>query len=228
MDSVYSRQRYIYDLTRKYYLFGRDSLVDNMRPSPGARVLEVGCGTARNLIRLAKRYPGRRLFGLDASAAMLDTAAKAVRRAGLEGQIALAHAYAEALSPALFGEDAPFDEIFFSYSLSMIPDWRQALSATTGALSPAGRVHVVDFGDLQNLPGPARAALLSWLRLFHVEPRAELLGALEGMIEKYERFELLTGRYAFILTTKAAGLAGTDFPVALRSQGADKTGFEGP
>ena len=27
MDRVYRRQRYIYDLTRKYYLFGRDRMI---------------------------------------------------------------------------------------------------------------------------------------------------------------------------------------------------------
>ena len=50
MDRVYRRQRHIYDFTRKYYLFGRDRLIDAMQPKPGARILEVGCGTARNLI----------------------------------------------------------------------------------------------------------------------------------------------------------------------------------
>jgi S-adenosylmethionine-diacylgycerolhomoserine-N-methlytransferase len=98
MDSVYRRQRHIYDFTRKYYLFGRDRLIDTMQPKPDARILEVGCGTARNLIRLAKRYPGRSLFGLDASEAMLETATRAVERTRFGGQIRLARAYAEELS----------------------------------------------------------------------------------------------------------------------------------
>lgn len=228
MDSVYRRQRHIYDFTRKYYLFGRDGLIDAMQPKADARILEIGCGTARNLIRLANRYPGRRLFGLDASEAMLATASQALGRAGLRTSVGLAHAYAEELTPALFAESDPFDDIFFSYSLSMIPDWRQALNAACAALSPTGRIHVVDFGDLRNLPRPARRALLAWLRFFHVEPRVELLGALEGMAKKFERFELLTGRYAFALTSTAMGLADLDFSVALRSQAADKTPVEAP
>ena len=30
MDSVYRRQRHIYDLTRKYFLFGRDTLIEGL------------------------------------------------------------------------------------------------------------------------------------------------------------------------------------------------------
>ena len=223
MDSVYRRQRHIYDFTRKYYLFGRDRLIDSMRPKPGARILEVGCGTARNLVRLADRYPGRRLFGLDASEAMLRTAAQTIDRAGLRDRIGLVHGFAEDTSPAIFGEDAPFDDIVFSYSLSMIPDWKQALRAASGALAPAGRIHVVDFGDLAGLPAVIRSALLKWLHLFHVTPRDELLCALERNADKCEIFQILAGRYAFILRSSASGLSGLVFPVALRSQGADKT-----
>ena len=74
MDDVYRYQRYIYDFTRKYYLFGRDRLIKELSPKPDARIVEVGCGTARNLIKMSQRYPGRRFFGLDASEAMLETA----------------------------------------------------------------------------------------------------------------------------------------------------------
>ncbi|HEX4861498.1 MAG TPA: class I SAM-dependent methyltransferase, partial [Rhizomicrobium sp.] len=103
MDGVYRYQRHIYDFTRKYYLFGRDSLIDAMALDPGSRAVEVGCGTARNLIRMAKRYPDAQLFGLDASQAMLETAEGAIAKAGLKGRIGLSHGYAEALSPQSFG-----------------------------------------------------------------------------------------------------------------------------
>ena len=197
MDKVYRRQRYVYDFTRKYYLFGRDRLIRELALRPGERVVEVGCGTARNLIRIARRYPGAQLFGLDASQEMLKTASDAVRRAGLQTRIQLAHGYAEDLSPAMFGQSEAFDACLFSYSLSMIPDWKQALRAACGALAPTGRIHVVDFGDLAGLGGAGRALLLAWLGLFHVTPRAELLHALEQSASGSLR--LLPGRYAFVL-----------------------------
>jgi len=199
MDRVYRRQRYVYDLTRKYYLFGRDRLIRELALKPGDRLVEIGCGTARNLVKIARRYPQARLFGLDASQEMLKTAAETLHRAGLQDRITLAHAYAEDLSPATFGPAAPFDACVFSYSLSMIPDWRKALNAASGALSPAGHIHVVDFGDLMGLPGLPRALLLRWLALFHVAPRVELLQSFEHTQEV--SLSVLPLRYAFLLTT---------------------------
>ncbi len=168
-------------------------------------MVEIGCGTARNLIVLAKRYPDAHLFGLDASREMLKTAERAIAKARLSERIRLAHGYAEELTPALFGESAPFDDAVFSYSLSMIPDWRGALAQATNALAPDGRLHVVDFGDLNGLGTLVRAALLKWLGLFHVAPRSELLGQLERGADK-NSLRILPGRYAFILTAGRANL----------------------
>ena len=47
MDRMYRLQRYFYDATRKYYLLGRDRLLNEMDIQPGQHVLEAGCGTAR-------------------------------------------------------------------------------------------------------------------------------------------------------------------------------------
>ena len=71
--------------------------------APGARVLEVGCGTARNLVRIGRKYPQARLYGLDASSAMLTTAERSLMAAGLAERAKLVRAYAEDLSPGLFG-----------------------------------------------------------------------------------------------------------------------------
>ena len=204
MDGVYRLQRHVYDFTRKYYLFGRDALIDTLDLAAGARVVEIGCGTGRNLIRIARRYPEARLFGLDASQEMLKTAQSSVVRAGLEDRIVLAHGYAEALSPTLFGEERPFDRVVFSYSLSMIPDWNQALRAASGVLSEGGSIHIVDFADFRGLGALGAATINAWLRLFHVEPRRELIARLESLAQRNARdlkeiraFQALALRYAF-------------------------------
>ena len=209
MDEVYRHQRYFYDLTRKYYLFGRDRLITRLGLAPGARAIEIGCGTARNLIAIAKRYPDARLYGLDASSEMLKTAAEKINKSGLYGKIPLVEAYAENLSPALFGETDKFDAAIFSYSLSMIPDWRAAIRAAANSLGPAGRIHIVDFGDLEGLPGPFKAGLRRWLALFHVTPRAELLAVLEKLAAEKDdvNLQMLPGRYAFVLSGSGAALA---------------------
>jgi S-adenosylmethionine-diacylgycerolhomoserine-N-methlytransferase len=197
MDRIYRYQRHFYNLTRKYYLFGRDRMIGELRLSPDERLVEIGCGTARNLIAIAKRYPKARLFGLDASQEMLKTAECAVSRAGLSERIRLVHGLAENLTPATFGETAPFDRALFSYSLSMIPDWPGAIAAAASALASGGRLHVVDFGDFSGLGRLGKFLLLSWLKAFHVAPREELIRAFEG--GNIARMHLLPGRYAFLL-----------------------------
>jgi len=199
MDRVYRRQRHIYDFTRKYYLFGRDRLIGQLALKPSETLVEVGCGTARNLIAIARRYPGARLFGLDASEAMLETARAAVKKAGLDHRIVLAQGLAEELSPARFGIES-FDRVMFSYSLSMFPDWQSALATGFASLSPGGTVHVVDFGDLTGLGRIGRRVMLAWLRLFHVTPRVEFLAALEQVTRNQGGLSLLPGRYAFIFS----------------------------
>ena len=169
MDEVYRGQRHIYDFTRKYYLFGRDTLIEGLNAKPGMRVLEVACGTGRNLAKIGKAWPGVRLFGLDISAEMLKSARAAV---GDEARLGEGDACSFDAS-ALLGE-AQFDRIVLSYSLSMIPDWEGALKHAAGLLAPGGELHVVDFGDLGGLPGPFARMLRAWLAKFHVAPRADM------------------------------------------------------
>jgi S-adenosylmethionine-diacylgycerolhomoserine-N-methlytransferase len=169
MDEVYRGQRHIYDFTRKYYLFGRDTLIAGLAARPGMRVLEVACGTGRNLAKVGKAWPGVRLFGLDISAEMLKSARAAV---GSEARLGQGDACAfDAVE--LLGERA-FERIVLSYSLSMIPDWQGALDHAAGQLAPGGSLHVVDFGDLRGLPAPFQTLLTRWLAKFHVEPRTAL------------------------------------------------------
>ena len=209
MDKVYRYQRHIYNLTRKYYLLGRDRLVRELNLRDGESVVEVGCGTARNLIKIARAYPGAQLYGLDASAEMLRTANEAAARAGLSERILLKHALAEEMTPALFARDEAFDHAVFSYSLSMIPDWRGALLAAAKCVGPEGKVHVVDFGDLKGLWTPLAQILRAWLRLFHVAPRDELLAEVERAVKRSGDYSLyvLPGRYAFVLRASPAAIA---------------------
>jgi S-adenosylmethionine-diacylgycerolhomoserine-N-methlytransferase len=174
MDAIYRSQRHFYDLTRKYYLLGRDRLINRLAPPPGGTVLEVGCGTGRNLILAARRWPNARFYGLDISEAMLETARANVAKAGLTDKISFAAADATAFDPqALFGI-GDFDRIFQSYTLSMIPDWQGAVREGVRHLAPTGQLHIVDFGQQEGLLKTFRAVLWAWLAKFHVEPRAAL------------------------------------------------------
>jgi S-adenosylmethionine-diacylgycerolhomoserine-N-methlytransferase len=174
MNRMYRRQRHIYDATRRYYLLGRDQLIAGLQPATGDSVLEIGCGTGRNLVLAARLHPDARFFGIDVSTEMLTSAISSISRRGLTNRIRVAHGDAAAFDPRnLFGVRS-FDHVFVSYSLSMIPEWRRVIHAATSHLKSGGRLHIVDFGNQERLPAAARMLLLRWLAVFDVAPRDDL------------------------------------------------------
>ena len=210
MERMYRPQLLIYDLTRKYYLLGRDAVIASLDAMPGERLIDVGCGTGRNLEAIARRYPGVELFGVDAAAAMLETAEKRFGRHDLPAP-RLARATAEALDPeALFGIDGA-DHVLFSYSLSMMDDPRLALERAALALVPGGRLHVVDFGPMDGLPRPFAGLMRSWLARFEVHHRPEIAPTLRQLAQIHAgttRRRRLAGGYAEILQLE---LSATEF-----------------
>ena len=185
MDAIYRYQRHIYNASRKYYLLGRDRLIRDLDAGPDISVLEVGCGTGRNLIAAARRWPGARLHGFDISRAMLNTAQASVARQGLAQRVALAKADATDFERQHLWGQQSFDRIFLSYTLSMIPGWELALDEAARALSPGGTIHIVDFGQQEGLPAFWRDLLFAWLRRFDVSPRGDLRPVLEDLAVRH-------------------------------------------
>jgi S-adenosylmethionine-diacylgycerolhomoserine-N-methlytransferase len=181
MDRMYRRQRHVYDLSRKFYLLGRDEAIARLGPAPGDKVLEIGCGTGRNLVKLAQAYPEARLFGLDVSREMLVTAAASTARAALASRIAFAQGDATAFDPERLFGCASFERVMISYALSMIPPWREALAHALDAVAPGGSLEIVDFGGCPGLPRSFKAGLRQWLTMFDVTPRDDLAAALEAL-----------------------------------------------
>lgn len=197
MDRMYRYQRHIYDLTRKYYLLGRDQTIRNLDVPPSGTLLEVGCGTGRNLALAHRRYPAARLYGLDISQEMLLSARKTFRSRKHTPEFRVADA--TSFTPLEFGAEG-FDRILISYALSMIPDWQKAVDASIAALNAGGSLHIVDFGQQERLPGWFRRLLKSWLAKFHVTPRADLREVLEARARENGArmaFETIGGGYAW-------------------------------
>ncbi len=193
MDRHYRYQRFIYDATRTHYLIGRRHLIADLKVAPNETILEIGCGTAWNLVRTARLYPQARLYGVDVSKAMLDTARASIRRQGLDGRIRLAEADATLFSAEDAFGMAYFDRVFFSYALSMIPRWRGALSLAAAHVAPGGQLHIVDFGQCEALPAAFKSALFAFLEHYTVTPRADLeeearrVAAAEGLVLSFAR-----------------------------------------
>jgi S-adenosylmethionine-diacylgycerolhomoserine-N-methlytransferase len=213
MDEIYRTQRHFYDPTRRYFLLGRKELIGGLAPPPCGSVLEVGCGTAWNLIEAARRYPTAQLHGFDVSSLMVETAVKKVAAAGLVDRIRLAEADATTFKPALLFECHSFDRIFISYAVSMIPDWREVIDRAARALTAGGELHLLDFGRCEGLPRTFQIALRAWLARFSVEPRRDLepaitriaarLGLEHGFTQLYRGYATL----AVLRRRTSAGVA---------------------
>ncbi|MEP6850823.1 MAG: class I SAM-dependent methyltransferase [Acidobacteriota bacterium] len=204
MDGMYRFQRYFYDLTRKYYLLGRDRLIDEMEIDAGDRVLEIGCGTGRNLILLGRKRPEAKLYGLDASSEMLVTAKEKIAKRGhdIDLRTALADDFA---FDSTFGLEKPFDVVFFSYSISMIPTWLESIENAFNNLKPGGALYIVDFYDQKDLPGWFQKLLQEWLKKFHVQFWHDLMPYLKSLETRglgVFTFTPLYRRYSFIASFK--------------------------
>lgn len=203
MDRLYRLQRHVYDATRPLFLPGRDRMLRGIVVPAGGAILEIGCGTGRNLRVLARRLPGTQLYGLDISAQMLRTAV-AKLPASLAGQVAFARSDGGADDPrAPFARTAPFDAIVFSYSLSMMPNREAVLRGALAALAPEGVIHLVDFGGFEGWPGPARAAAFAWLAAWQVRPQPTGTTILRSLGLRITE-ERLRGGYAVIARSRRA------------------------
>lgn len=160
----------IYDATRWSFLFGRAALVDSLSSRCRAtRILEVGCGTGRNLYALARAYPNAEITGVDLSPEMLAIARKNLAR--YQDRIQLRReAYGSNLTPK-----PRYDLILFSYALTMFnPGWEEAITNAYADLFLGGSIAVVDF-HLTTIPPFAR-----WMATNHVRMDGHLLPKLRS------------------------------------------------
>lgn len=140
LQGFYGTQAQDYDRFRERLLRGREQLVARLLAQlpAQARVVELGGGTGRNLDFFGNRLAEFASFELvDLCPALLDRARARIAR---HPQVRVIEADATTYAPS-----APVDAVYFSYSLTMIPDWRGALANALAMLKPGGVLGVVDF-----------------------------------------------------------------------------------
>jgi len=140
VEGYYRWQSIIYDSTRWSFLFGRSALLQQVsRQTAPKRILEIGCGTGRNLAEIARRFPHAELCGLDVSADMLALTEK--KLAPVADRVSLLRQRYDA--PVQAGG---FDLVLCSYALTMFnPGWQEALRCAALDLAPGGLFALVDF-----------------------------------------------------------------------------------
>ena len=185
LNGYYRLHAPIYDLTRWAFLFGRNKLVrvlaSNLSGKPPKTILDVGCGTGKNVIALARAFPNAQIVGCDLSDAMLARARVAVQRSLKPDEITNV---ALITSSILTLKDRQFDLIVCSYMLSMTGDSLvPILHNICRRLNPTGTLAVVDFNF------SALAMFRRWMRVNHVALDGRLLRAL-SLFAKVERQEL--------------------------------------
>ena len=138
LQAFYAPQANRYDAFRARLLHGRSELIDRLAVSRGATVVELGGGTGSNIDRFGRRMQTLSRYTLvDLCPALLEQARS---RALVHRNVELVEGDVTRYQPA-----EPVDCVFFSYSLTMIDDWRSALSNAVSMLKPGGMLGVVDF-----------------------------------------------------------------------------------
>lgn len=170
LQRYYRYHSRIYDLTRWMFLFGRQKIIDHLPELPHNPVIvEVGCGTGKNLESLEYHYPDARLYGLDLSKEMIE---KARERFDPHSQVSLVHhSYGKKEMP-----DLSADLILLSYTLTMTGDSvEEVLQQLYEDLRPGGYVAVVDFHDTPFV----------WFRRWMKTNHVDIDGRLPTLLKKF-------------------------------------------
>jgi ubiquinone/menaquinone biosynthesis C-methylase UbiE len=121
-------------------------LIDQARPQPGQRVLEIGCGTGNLTVRVARAHPDVEVIGIDPDPLALARARKKGTAARFE------RAYAQELPYP----DASFDRVLSSLMLHHLDEDTKAatLAEVARVLRPGGTLHLADFtGEVHGVHG---------------------------------------------------------------------------
>ncbi len=183
LQRFYAPQAAGYDCFRERLLHGRDDLIGRLPVVRGARIVELGGGTGQNLERFGARLERvERAEIVDLCPALLAVAR--ARHAG-RPNVCIVEADATTWRPAV-----PVDCVYFSYALTMIPDWRAAIDNAVAMLKPGGTLGVVDFYVSRARHGAlARALWQRWFRHDGVRLSPDHLPYLRDRLQTIECLE---------------------------------------
>lgn len=143
-----------------------DETIEALDLEPGARILDLGCGKAEALIRIAERYPDVRGFGLDTSPEVLAEARRAAEERVPEARLVLLDQDVREYDP----EPGSFDLVVSMGGISFRGGVGGTLAVLSGLVVPGGKLL---FGE----------------GYWREEPSAEYLVALGAAREELKTYE---------------------------------------
>jgi ubiquinone/menaquinone biosynthesis C-methylase UbiE len=140
-DQIYSKYAWLYDAvdwltfntTQKYRL----SILPYL-PEKGMRILELGVGSGKLQLKLAKKY---QLSGLDLAWGMVQLTTMRLTKVNLTSYLCQANVC------ALPWSASTFDAAILSFVLSAIPDIEHAINEVLRVLKPKGKIIILDAGE---------------------------------------------------------------------------------
>ncbi|HEY7833406.1 MAG TPA: methyltransferase domain-containing protein [Ktedonobacterales bacterium] len=179
LRAIYDRLGARYDLLLSAARAPKTGALALLAVQPGERALEVGVGTGRVLVALAKAAAGCQVAqesgqdgdpvlvrGLDLSPVMVGLARERVRAAGLNAVVEVREGDARALPYP----DASFDAAFSSYVLDLLSaaDIAHALGELRRVLRPGGRLALVALSP--GTSAPAQLFTTAYTALYRAHP----------------------------------------------------------
>jgi ubiquinone/menaquinone biosynthesis C-methylase UbiE len=133
-------------------------LLEAAKLTPGADVLDLGCGTGTLAIMAKALCPGAHVVGLDLDPRILAIARRKLDRLGVDVKLQAGSATAPPFPPA------SFDRIVTTLMLHHLTtaEKQQALAAARRLLRPGGELHIADWGRPQNGAMRLVSSVVAW------------------------------------------------------------------
>jgi S-adenosylmethionine-diacylgycerolhomoserine-N-methlytransferase len=162
LNQFYAQQGQDYDSFRERLLMGRKQLIEALPIRAGGTLLDMGGGTGRSLEWLGERLADLSSATIvDLCEPLLRVARQRIASRGWENVQAVRGDVS-----TYGGSPESVDSIIFSYSLTMIPNWVEAVEHAFELLRPGGSIGVADFYVSRKWPDHGMTRHSSFTRAF--------------------------------------------------------------
>jgi S-adenosylmethionine-diacylgycerolhomoserine-N-methlytransferase len=158
LEHFYQNQSDVYDAYRQNLLQGRRDLFAQVEAPQGGIWVDMGGGTGAGAEFLGPSIGKlQKVYVVDLCPSLLAVARRRVESCGWTN-VEIVNGDASSFRPS----EGYADLVTFSYSLTMIPDWYDAVENARSLLRPGGQIAVVDFYHARKFPNSERSRH-SWL-----------------------------------------------------------------